>query len=77
MKKLTVILEDDLYTATKVEAARHNRKLREVVAEALNEWLELVEDGRLLNEAMAEYEETGGVELDEAFRQLEVERKSA
>ena len=77
MKKLTVTVDDDLYTATKVEAARHNRKLRDVVADALLEWLEMREDLQLLEEALAEDGETGGIELDEAFRQLEAERKSA
>ncbi len=82
MKKLTVILEDDLYTATKVEAARHNRKLREVVTDALNEWLEMQEDlelGALADEARREYDEKGGIEAHEFFRQLQEEhgRKSA
>jgi len=83
VKKLTVMLEDELYTATKVEAARHNRILRDVVAEAITEWLEVQEDlelGKLADEAMAEYEEKGGIEAHEFFRQLreeETKRKSA
>ena len=80
MKKMTVLLNDELYTAAKVEAARRNRRLKDIVAEALHEWLEVQEDlelAPLLDEAMAEYEEKGGIELDEAFRQLDAERKSA
>ena len=80
MKKMTVVLEDDLYTATKVEAARRNRSLREIVAEALQEWLETREDMELtplIEEAMAEYREKGGVEAEEFFRQLKAERRSA
>ena len=80
MKKMTVFLEDELYTAAKVEAARLNRTLREVVAEALEGWLELQEDlelAPLIEEAMAEYGEKGGTEAGEFFRQLEAERKSA
>ena len=80
VKKMTVLLEDELYTAAKVEAARLNRTLREVVAEALNGWLELQEDlevAPLIEEAMAEYREKGGIEAGEFFRQLEAERKSA
>ena len=67
MKKMTVVLEDDLYTATKVEAASRNRSLREIVAEALQEWLETREDmelAPLIEEAMAEYREKGGVEAE-------------
>ncbi len=80
MKKMTVVLDDDLYTAAKVEAARRNRPLKEIVAEALREWLEVQEDlelGALAEEAMAEYREKGGIELGEFVRQLEAERKSA
>ncbi len=80
MKKMTVMLDDDLYTATKVEAARRNRTLKDVVAEALREWLEVQEDlelAPLIEEAMAEYREKGGIEAEEFFRQLKAERKSA
>ncbi len=81
MKKMTVVFDDDeLYTAVKVEAARRNRRLKEIVAEALREWLEVQEDlelAPLIEEAMAEYREKGGVEAEEFFRQLEAERKSA
>lgn len=80
MKKLTVVLDDNLYTATKVEAARRSKTLKEIVAEALQEWLEVQEDlelGTLAEEAMAEYREKGGIELGELVRQLEAERKSA
>ncbi len=81
MKKMTVVIDnDDLYTAIKVEAARRNRPLKEIVAEALREWLEVQEDlelGPIIEEAMAEYREKGGIEAEEFFRQLEAESKSA
>ena len=81
MKKMTVVIDnDDLYTAIKVEAARRNRPLKEIVAEALQEWLEVREDLELapiIEEAMAEYREKGGIEAEKFFRQLEAERKSA
>lgn len=80
MKKMTVLLEDDLYIAAKVEAARRNRPLKEIVAEALNEWLELQEDlelAPLIEEARRELREKGGVEATEFFRQLEAERGKA
>ena len=80
MKKMTVVLDDDLYTAAKVEAARRNRTLKEIVAEALQEWLEVQEDlelGPLIEEAMAEYREKGGIEAEKFFRELKAEHKSA
>ena len=82
MKKLTVMLEDDLYRAAKVEAARHEQTLRELVSAALTEWLEILEDrelGPLVDEAMAEYHEKGGIPAEEFFKELEKEheRKSA
>ncbi len=81
MKKLTVMLDDELYRATKVEAARQGKALKALVAEALQEWLEVQEDlelAPLVAEARREYEEKGGIELDEAFRRLhEAGQKSA
>ncbi len=62
MKKMTVVLDDDLYTAAKVEAARRNRPLKEIVAEALQEWLEVQEDlelGPLIDEARRELRDKG------------------
>ncbi len=77
MKKMTVVLDDDLYTAAKVEAARRNRPLKEIVAEALQEWLDVQEDlelGPLIDEARRELRDKGGIEAEEFFRQLEAER---
>lgn len=75
MKKLTVVLDDDgLYTAVKVEAARRNRPVRDIVAEALREWLESQEDAELQEEiaaARAEWQKKGGREASEFFRELE------
>lgn len=65
MKKVTVIFEnEELYTAIKVEAARLNRHLKDVVREALEVWLEVQEDAEdaiLAQQALAEYREKGGV----------------
>ncbi len=81
MKKMTVVIDnDDLYTAIKVEAARRNRPLKEIVAEALREWLELQEDlelGPIIEEARRELREKGGIEANQFFRQLETERGKA
>ncbi|MBI2911168.1 MAG: hypothetical protein HYY05_03430 [Chloroflexi bacterium] len=75
MKKMTVLFEDEaLYTAVKVEAARRNCPLKDLVTEALREWLELQEDAELLpviDAAEAEWREEGGIEAGELFRQIE------
>ena len=73
-KRMTVIFEDDaLYTALKVEAARKGRHAKDIVAEAVREWLEAREGEELrasLEEARHEWEREGGVETNEFFRDL-------
>jgi hypothetical protein len=73
---MTVIFEDEaLYTALKVEAARKGRHAKDIVAEAVSEWLEAKEDEELragLEEARQEWELHGGVEASEFFRDLKV-----
>jgi len=73
-KRMTVIFEDEaLYTALKVEAARKGRHAKDIVAEAVSEWLEAQEDEELrggLEEARHEWEGHGGAEADEFFREL-------
>ena len=68
-KRMTVIFEDDsLYTALKVEAVRNGRHAKDIVAEAVREWLEAKEDEELragLEEARHEWERQGGVEAGE------------
>ncbi len=74
MKKMTVLFEDEeLYTAIKIEAARRNRLLKDLVTQALREWLEAQEDAELtpiIEAARAEWKEHGGVEAGEFFRGL-------
>jgi len=71
---MTVIFEDEaLYTALKVEAARKSRYAKDIVAEAIREWLEAREDEELqagLEDARHEWERQGGVEASEFFRDL-------
>ena len=73
-KRMTVIFEDEeLYTALKVEAARKGRHAKDIVAEAVREWLESREDEELragLEEARGEWERLGGVEAREFFQEL-------
>jgi len=70
-KRMTVIFEDEaLYTALKVEAARKGRHAKDIIAEALTEWLEAREDEELqanLADARGEWEQQGGVEAREFF----------
>ena len=73
-KRMTVIFEDEaLYTALKVEAVRKGRHAKDIVTEAVSEWLEAREDEELragLEEARHEWERQGGVEAGEFFRDL-------
>ncbi|MBI4312815.1 MAG: hypothetical protein HY681_13695 [Chloroflexi bacterium] len=73
-KRMTVIFEDEaLYTALKVEAARKGIHAKDIVAEAVQEWLEAREDEELrdgLEERRREWEREGGVEAGEFFRGL-------
>ena len=73
-KRMTIIFEDEgLYTALKVEAARTGRHAKDIVAEAVHEWLEAREDEELrtgLEEARREWKRQGGVEAGEFFRDL-------
>ena len=74
-KRMTVIFEDEeLYTALKVEAARSGRHAKDIVADAVREWLEVKEDEELgadLDERRAEYREKGGRAWDEVQRDME------
>jgi len=77
--KITVDLDGELYRAMKVEAARADRSVRDVVAEALETWLtarEDAEDRGSAAEALAEYERDGGVSAAEYFRHLAAEAEA-
>lgn len=79
-RRMTLVFDDEeLYTTLKVEAARRHRPAKDLVAEALREWLEAQEDAELLAEieaARVEWKEKGGIEAREFFRRLEEEGKS-
>lgn len=78
-KRMTVIFEDEeLYTALKVEAARKGRYAKDIVAEAIREWLEAREDEELrvgVAGVRAEWERQGGVEAGEFFRRMDAGRE--
>lgn len=74
--KVTIDVDPDLYRAIKVEAARSDRSVRELVDEALAAWLEALEDAEDIaaaDEAWAEYQREGGIDAQEVFRHLAAE----
>lgn len=74
--KATFDLDDALYRAIKVEAARTDRSVRDVVAEALEHWLaanEEAEDVEQARLAIAEYQRDGGTDARQLFDRLAAE----
>jgi predicted transcriptional regulator len=74
-KRMTVVFDDEeLYTALKVEAARRHVPAKDIVAEALREWIQLqedLEDRQIAEERIAEYERTGeSIPHEEVMREL-------
>ena len=78
--KATFDIDQELYRAVKVEAARSDRSVREVVEEALRAWLERAEDAEDLESAeaaLAEYRRDGGASAEAYFGRLAAETKAA
>jgi plasmid stability protein len=74
--KVTVDLDDDLYRAVKVEAARSDRSVREIMDEAIEQWLASAEDREDRESAAAallEYRREGGASADAYFGTLAAE----
>ena len=77
--KVTFDLDPELYRSVRVEAARSDRNIRDVVAEALGLWLEQgeeTEDRASAAEALAEYERDGGTAATEFFDSLAAETRA-
>ena len=77
--KVTVDLDGELYRAVKVEAARSDRSVRQILEEALESWLgaaEEAEDGASAEAALAEYRRDGGEAADAWFGRLAAETKA-
>jgi plasmid stability protein len=77
--KVTIDVPDELYRAVKVEAARTDRSVREIVDEALEAWLtaaEESEDRASAEAALAEYRRDGGEAADSFFGSLAAETKA-
>src|SRR3954454_3521248 len=77
--KVTIDVSDELYRAVKVEAARSDRSVREIVDEAIRGWLEAAEaseDRASAEAALAEYRREGGEAADAFFGSLAAETKA-
>jgi plasmid stability protein len=75
--KVTIAFaNDELYRAVRVRAAQTDRQIREIIEEALEQWLtaqEDAEDVAASEDALAEYEGAGGVDADAYFQRLVAE----
>lgn len=77
--KVTFDIDADLYRAAKVEAARGDRSVREIVEEALEAWLsaaEEAEDRESAADALVEYRRDGGEAAEAWFGRLAAETRS-
>ncbi len=77
--KVTIDLSSDLYRAVKVEAARSDRSVREIVDEALEAWLSSAEDKEdraSAEAALAEYRRDRGQAAESFFGSLAAETKA-
>jgi hypothetical protein len=78
--KATFDIDQELYRAVKVEAARADRTVREVLEEALRTWLEHAEeseDRASAAEALDEYRRDGGAAAQEWFGRIAAETKAS
>lgn len=77
--KVTIDVDADLYRAVKVEAARSDRSVRQIVDEALASWLdacEAAEDLASAEAALIEYRRDGGEATEAFFGTLAAETKA-
>ncbi len=77
--KVTIDLDADRYRAVKVEAARTDRSVRDIVDEALAAWLEAEEareDRASAAAALDEYRRDGGESASAFFGSLAAETKA-
>ena len=77
--KVTIDLDPDTYRAIKVEAARSDRSVREIVDQALTSWPDAAEDAEDRESATAaleEYRRDGGDAAESFFRTLAAETEA-
>lgn len=78
--KVTIDLDGDLYRAVKVEAARSDRSVRDIVDQAIAAWLEAneaAEDRASAEAALVEYRRDGGEAAASFFETLAAETRAA
>jgi hypothetical protein len=78
--KVTLDVDDALYRAIKVEAARSDRSVRQIVDEALAAWLQSAEDHEdrvSAQAAIEEYRRDGGESAEAFFGSLAAEVKAS
>ena len=73
-RRMTVVFHnEDLYTNLKIEAVKQRRPASQIIAEAVQEWMENREDAELLpaiKAAHAEWQENGGRPWTEVEREI-------
>jgi hypothetical protein len=77
--KVTIDVNPEAYRAVKVEAARTNRSVRDIVDEALEAWLDAAEtreDLASADAALAEYRQVGGEAAESLFESLAAETRA-
>ena len=76
-KRMTVVFDDEgLYTALKVAAVRSGQHAKDIVAQAVRDWLEARDDEELqagLAESRGEWERDGGREAGDFFAELDAD----
>ncbi len=78
--KATFDIDPELYRAVKVEAARADRTVRDVVEDALEAWLaraEELEDRESAEAALEEYRRDGGEAAEAWFERRAAETRAA
>jgi len=78
--KATLDLDENVYRAVKVDAARLDRSVRDIVEEALRDWLartEEAEDRESAAAALEEYRRDGGEAAASWFAREAAETKAA
>ena len=74
-KRMTVVFDDEgLHTALKVAAVRSGQHAKDIVAQAVRDWLQAREDEELqvgLAESRQEWERDGGREPGDFFAELD------
>jgi plasmid stability protein len=77
--KVTLDLDQELYRAVKVEAARADRSVRDIVETALASWLDAAEEAEDLasaQSALEEYRRDGGVSAEAWFARQAAETRA-